>query len=851
MSSNNNNKIRDFFKSEKFQRFSKSFGYYFDIFFRVVRGLITFSIILVVLMGVLGGGTALGYFASLVEETPTPTQEEMKQQINDYNKKSTFYFADNSRISDVRSDLIRTPISLENISPLIINSLIAVEDENFWDHEGIVPKALARAAIQELSNAAQVSGGSTLTQQLIKQQILSAEVTHDRKATEILYATHLENNFSKEEILEAYMNVSPFGRNNLGQNIAGIEEAALGIFGVPAAEVNLPQATFLAGLPQSPIVYSPYTQYGELKEDLSRGLNRQQEVLYSLFREGYITEEDYDYARNYDITADFLPQSFEDADPAESYEYDIVFRKAQEILVSQLIAADEITQEEFNSEENASLREEYREQAEFELRNGGYNIYSTIDPAVHRAVAESVNSLKGTLGRPQTYTWTDQEGTTHSNEYEVQMSGAIIENTTGRIISFIGGRDYDYSKYNIAFDSRRGTGSAIKPLFTYGPALEEDFITPATIIPDTELIVQNSPGDYHNISNIGRTTNEWGDVRRWLSVSQNIPNTKIYLGMLDNNIDISKYARAMGIGPDAISDHEFHQPSTSLGQTSRGPTPLEVTGAYAVIGNKGMFNEPYLIERIEKTTGEVIYEHELNPVRVWSETTNYLLYDILRDVATNGTASPLPGQLNFQIDLASKTGTTNSTRDVWYAGVTPKISMTTWMGYDDQNLNLLIENGVWPYQRNLRNWATIMNAVHRVRPDLVGAGQQFPLPADNSIVRDTVLANTGMKGGTVELPNGETITITGETKSELFARDNIPGTTTYDFAVGASSEELATWWSRITTSEPGPEEDEEKDDSEDTDEDTDADTDEDTSDGGNDSSEDNTEETPPADENEE
>ena len=311
---------------------------------------------ILIVVAFLGGGAALGYFASLVEDIPTPTQAEMETQINDYNRKSTLFYADNSKISDLRTDLIRSPIKLQEISPLIINAIIATEDRNFSIHEGIVPKALARAAAQELLNAQSVTGGSTLTQQLIKQQILSSEVTHSRKAVEILYALHLENNFNKEEILEAYMNVSPFGRNNLGQNIAGIEEGAQGLFGVSASEVNLPQAAFLAGLPQSPISYSPYTQQGDIKEDISSGINRQHEVLYSMFQEGYITKEEYQEARDYDIAADFLKNSEEDnKNPSHSYEYDLVESEGRNIIIDLMLEEDGITDEQLA--DNPDLKE--------------------------------------------------------------------------------------------------------------------------------------------------------------------------------------------------------------------------------------------------------------------------------------------------------------------------------------------------------------------------------------------------------------------------------------------------------------------------------------------------------------
>jgi len=771
----------------------KKTSHYFDIFYGVMKGLVGITVTILVVVGALAGGAAIGYFASLVDDAPMPTQAEMATQVNDYNQTSTLHYADNSEISNIRADLIRSPVTLDEISPLIINAVIATEDENFLEHEGIVPKAIIRAGVQELSNAPTVSGGSTLTQQLIKQQILSPEVTHERKAIEILYATHLENHFEKDQILEAYLNVSPFGRNNQGQNIAGIEEAAQGIFGVPATDVTLPQAAFLAGLPQSPISYSPYTQYGQVEENLEAGLNRQEEVLYSMFREGYITKEDYNNALNYDVTADFLQQSNEETtDPTQSYVYDLVESEGQQIIMDAMLEEDGITAEQLA--ENPDLETEYRQRADAEIRNGGYDIYSTIDPVIHNTVEQRVAEMQGSLGTTRTVTYTNDNGETQTIEYPVQIGGAMIDNDTGRVLSFIGGRDYDYSEFNIAFDSRRGTGSAIKPLITYGPALAEDFITPASIIPDTELIVPDGTNDTHNISNIGRTTNEWGNVRRWLAISQNIPNTRLYMAMLENDINPQSYIRTMGIGPEAISDNEFYQASTSLGGYSAGPTPTEIAGAYATIGNNGVFNEPYVIDRIVNANGDVVYQHEEDPVRVWPETANYLLYDILRDVTTSsGTAQSIPDQLNFNADLASKTGTTNQTRDVWYAGVTPSLSFTTWMGYDNQNISLQWENGVSPAQRNLSNWANIMNAVYNVKPEVIGTGETVQEP--DGITSETVLEATGMQAGEVTLPNDETISVDGDTKTEIFANDNIPETTTYDFAIGADDEALADFWS--------------------------------------------------------
>ena len=727
MSSNDSNNNTSRKKKKRGGRgYSKVFAYYFDIFFSVAKGLFSMLVVLLLIGGALVGGGVIGYFASLVQDIPIPTHAEMETQVYDYDKKSTLYFADNSEITDLRSDLLRTPIPLDQISPLIINAIVATEDENFYDHEGIVPKALIRAGIQEVMNAPMVTGGSTITQQLIKQQILSAEVTHSRKAVEILYATHLENSFEKDEILEAYLNVSPFGRNNLGRNIAGIEEAAQGIFGVSASEVNLPQAAFLAGLPKSPISYSPYYQDGTIKEDLSEGLNRQADVLYSMYREGYLTEEVYQSARAYDVTADFLVPSEEDFNRvARSYVYDLIEEEARDLFMRRFMSEDGLSEERINEimlgdelltlntpadlaaayQANEAVKNSYYDTADSEMRNGGYDIYSTIDPVVHNAVERRVSEIQGSLGTTRTDPTTNNEGETVNIEYPVQISGSLIENATGRVIAFIGGRDYEFSNHNRAFYARRQTGSTIKPLIVYGPALAENFITPATIIPDTQLLVPHMVTDTHEIFNVGRTTNDWGDARRWLHVSQNIPNTKIYMAMQDENIDLQSYMRSMGFGPDAISDNEFVNASTSLGGHSGGPTPTELAGAYAMIGNKGQFNDPYVIERIVDSNGEIIYQKEIDPVQVWDEDANYILYDMMRGVAntSNGTAAVIPGLLNFNVDLASKTGTTDDSADVWYAGTTPKVTLTTWMGYDLSKFKLQFENGVGPHTRNLRN----------------------------------------------------------------------------------------------------------------------------------------------------
>src|SRR5690625_4144923 len=232
----------------------------------------------------------------------------MEKDIYNYEETSKYYFDNNVYLGDVRSDLHREETSLDKISDLILHAVIATEDENFYEHKGVVPKAITRAILQEALNSDVKTGGSTLTQQLIKNQVLTNEVSFDRKAKEILLALRLERFFDKDEILEAYLNVIPYGRNSSGDNIAGIQTAAQGVFGVDADELNLPQAAYLAGLPQSPSAYTPFVNTGGLKskDGLEPGINRMKSVLKRMYDAEFINEDEYEEALDYDITEDFI-----------------------------------------------------------------------------------------------------------------------------------------------------------------------------------------------------------------------------------------------------------------------------------------------------------------------------------------------------------------------------------------------------------------------------------------------------------------------------------------------------------------------------------------------------------------
>src|SRR5699024_10498497 len=362
------------------------------ITYDVIANLLLFFAIIAVMIGLFGVGVGAGYFASLVKDEPIREYEEMRKDIYNYEETSQMYFANNKLIGEVRSELYREEVDLENVSDFIVEAVIATEDQEFYEHNGIVPKAIVRATLQEFTNASVQTGGSTLTQQIIKNQILTNEVSFDRKAKEILLAMRLENFFEKDEILEAYLNIIPYDRNSSGRNIAGIQTAAKGVFGKDASELNLAQSAYLSGLPQNHYAFTPFTQKGELKgeEGLEPGINRMKTVLKRMYQNEFITKEEYSEALEYDIVADFTDKK---ESPAEKYPA-IVFeveKQARKILREKFAEEDDFTAEDLESDE--ALYEQYDTLASRALSMNGYEIHSTIDKDMYDTIEKVVKNF--------------------------------------------------------------------------------------------------------------------------------------------------------------------------------------------------------------------------------------------------------------------------------------------------------------------------------------------------------------------------------------------------------------------------------------------------------------------------
>ena len=779
---------------------SHSFIFGFNVAYNVFKNLFIALVVFILIGVAFVGGAGLGYFAYLVSNDKPPTYKEMNADLKNIETTSSIYYANNELISDLRTDLKRTTMPLKDMSDLVKKAIIATEDEYFYEHHGVVPKAVARALFQEVSGSSSVSGGSTLTQQLVKQQILTNEVSFKRKANEILLAYRLENFFSKEEILESYLNVSPFGRNNHGENIAGIYEASYGIFGIDSKELTLPQAAFIAGLPQNPIVYSPYTQHGEIKENLSTGFARKDEVLFRMYREGYITKDEYNEAKSYDLAADFIQQDTT-SEQNNSYIYNAVEKEARKVLIEQLYTKDKLTAADLAADK--SLYDEYYEKADQKMRMNGYQIHTTIDKSIYDAMQNVVVSNAKNLGYQKEINWTNPETNETTTIIEpVQNGSVLLDNATGAILSFVGGVDFNLSQVNHAFDTNRSPGSTIKPLLVYAPALENGTITPATIVPQTKLVVPDGVTGTHEIKNDGgKVPGTWISAREGLARSSNIVTSRIYMEMQKSFVP-GEYLPKMGIGTDSIAEDEYKNIALAIGGTEGGASVLEQTTAFSTLANNGTHTENYMIESIEDSAGEVLYQHETKSNPVFTPQTAYLTIDMLRDVLNAGTATDVKGQLNFSADLAGKTGTSENQKDIWFIASTPKVTLSSWIGYD----NSVEENYLDEYSgygssggRNRAYWSQLANAINNANPSIMGANQSFQQP--EGIVSSTVNEKTGTKAGKFKLGNEKEITVSGETVTELFNSKYLPKAATYNFAVGANEKDLKDFWGGIASAE--------------------------------------------------
>ena len=729
--------------------------------------------ILAFIGGLLGTGVVLGYAVSLFDQVSVPQTVDLVKQVNDISSISEIRYADGSMIGAIESDLLRTSVASDAISENLKQAIVATEDEHFAEHNGVVPKAVIRASLGNFIGLGSSSGGSTLTQQLIKQQVVGDAPTLARKASEIVDALALERAMNKDEILTTYLNVAPFGRNNKGQNIAGAQQAATGIFGVDASKLTIPQAAFLAGLPQSPISYSPYESTGEMKSEevIELGIKRSKDVLYNMYRTGVLSQEDYETYKAYDIKKDFLPAENVNV-TAKGFLYFSALDEATNLMYDYLIKKDNVSAQE---QKNESIQKSYHELAEKEIQNGGYRITTTIDKAIHTAMQDAVANYG--------YLVDDNTG-------QPEVGNVLMDNQTGAILGFVGGRDYQSNQNNHAFNTKRSPASTTKPILAYSIAIDQGLMGSASVL-------SNYPTNFSNgnpIMYVNSSGTAMMSLKEALNYSWNIPAYWTYQLLLQKGVDVRSYMEKMG-----YDIPEYGIESLPMGG-GIDVTVAQHTNGYQTLANNGVYHKKYMISKIEKTSGEVIYEHKDEPVQVYSKATATIMQSLLRDVISSQVTS------SFQSDLAAinpslagadwigKTGTTNEDGDMWLMLSTPRLTLGGWLGHDD---NRPLGKGAGHY-RNAKYMAHLVNAIQQAAPSSWGS-ERFKL--DPSVTSSQVLKSTGQKPGKVTI-NGKEINVTGEMVTSYWANQNGAPTTTYKFAIGGSDADYQNAWNTILGSLP-------------------------------------------------
>lgn len=676
-----------------------------------------------------GAGIALGFIGGLVKDQPILDQKEMKEQINNISKNSEVYFGTGEKLGTLNSELIRKTVNYEDLGENVKNATIASEDSNFYSNNGVEILGLIRAVYSEVTGA-HTSGGSTITQQLVKNQLLDNSRSYERKAKEILLALRVDNHFSKKEILENYLNVASFGKNSLGQNISGIETAAQGVFGTHAKDLNVAQAAYLVGFVQSPYRYTPFDNAGNIRpdEELQAGIERQKYVLSRMKANNFINSSQYKEALDFDIKGSFTKQKVEEY---TEYPYirDEVTASVAEILAEQTAIKNNRFQQFKN---NATYRAELIEKSKTKFITGGYKVKTTLDKKLYDKLQETKKQFEN---YPASY----QDGST----YPLEIGASVIENDTGKVLAFIGGMNYKKQQLNHATRTKRSPGSSIKPLLVYGPAIDKGYITPNSTVLDKRF-------NYHGWTPENFTRIEYGYIsaRKALAQSLNLSTIRLYSAFVKED-PVREYLEKMEFKGMTETDHTSL--AASIGGMSYGVSVMENTSGFSTFANMGEHKKAYIIEEIRNNDNEIIYQANHTPIRIYNDSTSYLILNMLNDVinASYGTSADIAKQLDFSNkNLFVKTGTSEYYKDLWVVGGTKNITVGVWNGYDKPAT-------VPSYDYAHKSWAAIMNAIYSYDSKLVSPDTAFTRP--NSVIDFSINPYNNAKGSISDMiPNGFT-----------------------------------------------------------------------------------------------
>ena len=565
-------------------------------------------------------------------------------------------------------------ISFQDISKYIVNGYIAKEDRNFLNHHGVDYKAILRAGYSYIKHKGVITqGGSTITQQVIKNNLLTAEQTYQRKITEIMLARALEKQYNKNQIMEFYCN-----SNYFGNGCYGVQAASQYYFGCDAKDISLGNAAILVATSNLPNVYNPIVNY-----DLS--LEKRNDVLDDMLTCQYISQEEYDEAVAEKPT--------------------IVKQQSSEIKETYLTTyALHCTALKIMKKEGFDFKYTYRTEQEYEeykkdydekynntvevVRSGGYKIYTSLNQNIQKKLQQSIDSNLSEF----------QERNENDEMYALQSAGVCVDNNSNMVVAIVGGRNNE-GYYNRGYQAKRQSGSAIKPLLDYAPAINEGVVSCGTMVKDEEISIDGYSPLNANRKYIGDVS-----VRSALFNSINTIAVKLY----------TETGKETALS--YLADMHFHSmsyadmiaPSIAIGGFTNGVAVDEMAKGYSTLANGGKYSENTCIYKIIDSNNEIIYQSDDATTEVFNEDTAFMMTDMMQQTFKENGGAGNKYQTDKQI-YVGKTGTTNDTKDVWFCGYSAYYTTAIWIGYDTPREMENMQSATYP----TKIWIDFMQDLHK------------------------------------------------------------------------------------------------------------------------------------------
>lgn len=608
-----------------------------------LSGLILTAIISIVLF-VKYGDTYQAYAKEADQIVADSKAEDFRMEEITY-----IYAADGTQIAELSGSSGKSSyLKYEDIPADAVNAFVAIEDRSFWRNIGIDVKGIIRVVKDYItSNGDSMAGASTITQQLSRTIYLTRNRSIERKIKEMMVAIRLTRKYSKQEIMEYYINTACFSNG-----IYGLEAAAKAFFGKSASELTVSQTAYLCAIPNWPEYYNPY-KYPK------HAVKRRDKILKDMYEEGYLNKGEYEEAVNEKIKIQKAASEF--------YNYETTYAVSCAVEYLMKLHGFEFRYEFSSEEDYQSYLSAYESAYNLEKTNlyaKGYKIKTSLQTDTQGALQQALDNNLAFA------TDTDPQ----SGVFELQGAVTAIDNATGKVIAAVGGRSQEdldnvYS-LNRAYQSYRQPGSSIKPLAVYTPALMSGY-TPDTTVYDINVDVAKQPG-----ANVAAMRGTAMSLRYAVEQSKNGVAYSVF------NKITPEYGLAcltnMKFDKIVPSDYTL---SASLGGLTYGVTTVQMASGYSTLVNGGQYRSPSCIVSLKDSDGNELYKEE-KPQTIYGADAADAMLDILKGVLTRGTAKDLKWSEESEIPAAGKTGTTNDSKDGWFCGVTPYYTVSVWIGYD-------------------------------------------------------------------------------------------------------------------------------------------------------------------------